>query len=130
MKKEEILVNLYAQSKIGKEQLLSWFECKSDSEQKQLLTSLIWFIENTHPSESEVSEGLAESGIKLTMTPAVLLTNNSLKVASDKILNLPENEYLKSFVALVSIFKVADSRRRETECKGHCSHEWHNIEEN
>ncbi|MHB9857430.1 DUF5958 family protein [Streptomyces sp. YIM S03343] len=34
---------------------------------------------------------------------------------------------MKSFRVLLSIFAVADTRRREMECRGTCSHAWHNL---
>ncbi|MEU6896019.1 DUF5958 family protein [Streptomyces sp. NPDC046557] len=33
----------------------------------------------------------------------------------------------KAFRVLVSVFAVADTRRRETSCKGTCGHPWHNL---
>ena len=38
------------------------------------------------------------------------------KLLRAQILKLPENEWEKSFILWISIFRVADKRRRETEC--------------
>ena len=40
---------------------------------------------------------------------------------------LTETELRKSFIIMLSIFKIADTYRRETECKNACNHEWHNL---
>ncbi|MCX4834386.1 DUF5958 family protein [Streptomyces sp. NBC_01016] len=37
------------------------------------------------------------------------------------------NEHVKAFRVLVSVFSVADTRRRRTYCKGTCGHTWHNL---
>ncbi|MFD6549736.1 DUF5958 family protein [Streptomyces sp. NPDC058398] len=34
---------------------------------------------------------------------------------------------LRTSVSLVSVFAVADARRREMYCKGDCGHAWHNL---
>lgn len=40
---------------------------------------------------------------------------------------LPADEHVTAFRVLVSVFSVADTRRRETCCKGTCGHAWHNL---
>ena len=62
------------------------------------------------------------------MTPVVLLKTLTLKNAINKIENLPDSELRKSFIILLTIFKMADSYRREIICKNACSHEWHNLD--
>ncbi|SNR78899.1 hypothetical protein SAMN06264365_105475 [Actinoplanes regularis] len=72
-------------------------------------------------------EGLPHSGVKPTMTPAVLIVREPINEKMGKIINLPPDEYVKSFRVLLSMFAVADTRRRETKCRGSCSHAWHNL---
>ncbi len=62
------------------------------------------------------------------MTPVVIFKTQSLKIAINKIENLPDSELSKSFVIMLSIFKTADTYRRETDCKHGCNHEWHNLD--
>ncbi|MFD3420933.1 DUF5958 family protein [Streptomyces decoyicus] len=38
---------------------------------------------------------------------------------------LPADEHVKAFRVLVSVFSVADTRRRQAYCKGTCGHAWH-----
>ncbi|MFF3677521.1 DUF5958 family protein [Streptomyces sp. NPDC002120] len=40
---------------------------------------------------------------------------------------LPADEHVTAFRVLVSVFGAADTRRRETYCKGACGHAWHNL---
>ncbi|WP_435878339.1 DUF5958 family protein [Streptomyces bobili] len=40
---------------------------------------------------------------------------------------LPADEHGKAFHVLVSVFSAADTRRRQTYCKGACGHAWHNL---
>ncbi|MFF5547942.1 DUF5958 family protein [Streptomyces olivaceoviridis] len=40
---------------------------------------------------------------------------------------LPPAEYPNAFRVLVPVFAVADTRRRETYCKGACGHAWHHL---
>ncbi|WP_372456461.1 DUF5958 family protein [Streptomyces anulatus] len=65
--------------------------------------------------------------MKPTVTPAVLIVRESLLQRMGKIINLPQAEYVKAFRVLLSTFVVADTRRRELECRGSCGHAWHNL---
>ncbi|POY39381.1 hypothetical protein C3K47_02475 [Solitalea longa] len=127
MNHSEILLNSYSQDKISKTELLTWFTALPEIEKKDVLTSLSWFIENVHPTNDEIHLGINSSGLKNTYTAAILLANNTFNIAFRKILDLPASENQKSFEFLISIFKIADHRRRTFECKGYCNHEWHCI---
>ena len=81
----------------------------------------------SHPTVDEITDGIIKSNLKPTYTPCVLLVKKPLKEAMAQIHNLPENELLKSFILLLSIFSIADKRRKETECSGGCNHQWHNL---
>ncbi|MFE3942359.1 DUF5958 family protein [Streptomyces sp. NPDC059118] len=39
----------------------------------------------------------------------------------------PGADHVKAFRVLVSVFAIADTRRRKTRCKGVCGHAWHNL---
>ncbi|MCT4665302.1 MAG: DUF5958 family protein [Flavobacteriales bacterium] len=67
--------------------------------------------------------------IKETMTPVVLFKTHAFKIATNKTVDLPDSELRKSFIIMLSIFKTADTFRRETECRNGCDHEWHNIKD-
>jgi hypothetical protein len=71
--------------------------------------------------------GLEAAPIKQTMTPVVIFKTQNLNAALDKMRKIGEDEWRKTFVTMLSIFKVADAKRRETWCKDGCTHEWHNL---
>ena len=50
-----------------------------------------------------------------------------IKEALFQIENLPQNEWIKAFTLGINIFFQSDSRRRETDCKNGCYHEWHRL---
>ena len=118
-------INLYAQNKLSRIEAVNWFESLDKNTKHNTLTRLYWYIINTSPTKEEIDISIANSGLKKTYTPIVLILkdNNPLP----RILELPENEYKKSFILLLEVFKTADTRRRNEECKGLCTHEWHNI---
>jgi hypothetical protein len=59
----------------------------------------------------------------------VLFKTQNFKIAINKIEKLPYSELRKSFITMLSIFKIADTYRRETDCKNGCSHFWHNLDD-
>ena len=88
-------------------------------------------------SEQKMEE--AEEALKLTIDYGnesvdafyqlgkIYNTKKQFNEAVSAIRNLPESEWGKTFKLWISIFSVADRRRRKTECIGGCAHEWHNI---
>lgn len=126
----EINLNKFAQDLLTVNQILNWFDTFNLSEQKQIREKLSMFIQQAHPTEALINEGIKNANIKETMTPVVIFKTHTLKNAINKIMNLPDSELRKSFIIMLSIFKSADSYRRENECKNGCSHEWHNLKSN
>lgn len=127
MTDEEIIINRIAQDKFDFNEGISWFDGLEKEKQKDILSKLTMFIQQSHPTKETVDLGLEIAPIKKTMTPVVLFKSQNLGTALTKIITLPENEWRKAFVTMLSIFKVADTKRRETWCKDGCTHEWHNI---
>ena len=89
------------------------------------LMSKTVYIQQAGAIEADVPEAIEKARVKETCTPCILLQNGRLKMQLAKVLNLPSIEYLKTFFLLVSIFSVADTRRRNNQCKNGCSHWWH-----
>ena len=128
MTENELILNKISQDKISFDIGLSWFDNLDLSIQKEIIRKLITFIQQSHPDKESIDLGLELAPIKKTMTPVVILkTLDHLNVALNKIVDLPDSEIQKSFITLISVFKVADKRRREIWCKNGCSHEWHNL---
>lgn len=66
--------------------------------------------------------------LKPTSTPIVILKQFQTKIAFNKLVQLPEIENKKTVTALLRIFKIIDTERRNTECKNGCGHFWHDID--
>ncbi|MFD4995014.1 DUF5958 family protein [Streptomyces buecherae] len=106
---------------------MAWFSSLEQAQQKTVLHEVVRYSMQAHATVNDAREGLLRSGVKLTMTPAVLIVREPILEQMGKIINLPPGEYVKSFRVLVSTFAEADTRRREAECRGTCSHAWHNL---
>lgn len=77
-----------------------------------------------HITTADGRAGVARSGVKPTANPSVMICMEPPRYG---FVGLPSAEHLKAFRVLVSVFAVADARRRETNCKGACGHAWHNL---
>lgn len=127
MKPTDLQINKIAQGIIEFRDGIDWFVgCKRKSK-KEILQSLSCFLAQVHPTRDEVCAGIELSVLKPTYTPCVLIMKKPFKEALGKILMLPESEWEKSFILLISILGIADKRRRETDCCNGCTHEWHNL---
>jgi hypothetical protein len=125
---EELRLNRIAQGVITEDAGGSWFEALQPFEQKQALTVLAKICQQAHPIKEEVSLAIERARLKPTFTPCVLLSRAEVPEHSFKrIIGLPHAERLKSFRLLLSLFALADTRRREVHCKNGCTHEWHNL---
>ena len=124
----EIWINSYAQEKVNLEQLLNWFEDLSIEEKRDTILTAKSCLEQSHPTKEIIEQAIETIPLKSTVTPIIILKSNELKNALNRIVLLPENENRKSIITLITIFKIADTERRNVFCKGNCNHEWHNLE--
>jgi len=128
MTDNEVIINKISQDKIGFDDGLEWFDKLTLTGQKEIIQQLTYFIKQTHPDRETIDLGLENAPIKKTMTPVILLkTQENYNLALNKIIDLPDSEIRKSFITLTSVFKVVDKKRRESECKNGCTHDWHNL---
>lgn len=128
MNEIELQLNRIAQGTISIENGASWFEYSNQDDRRKIMQCLDLFIQQSHPTNKEIEAGISLSGLKETFAPCVIVRNRPFYEARQKILQLQNIDKERAFQLFVSIFKVADTRRRETECKNGCSHEWHNLE--
>lgn len=128
MTEEEIIINKIAQDKLDFKEGVKWFDELVDDKKKEVVDKLTVFIQQSHPTKDSVDSGLDSAPIRPTMTPVIIFRTKELKIALDKIKTLPKDEWNKAFVTMLSVFKVADTKRRETFCKDGCTHEWHNLD--
>jgi hypothetical protein len=125
---EDILINQFAQGQLSLEKLLEWFDKLEINAQREILVLTRAYLEQAHPDPETVQLGIESIPMKATMTPIVLLKTQAFKIALNRILELPDQELRKSFISLITLFKIADTQRRTTKCKDGCYHEWHNLE--
>lgn len=133
MNSKEELINRVAQDKIdfnlGIKLLLEDTEYNFD----ELFSTLRNYIINSIPNKTDYNSeayqrALSTIPLKSTYTPIVILKKNPTKIAFNKLAVLPENENKKTIAALLWIFKITDTERRNTECKNGCGHFWHEPE--
>lgn len=121
---QEIMLNKYGQAIIIHEPLVSSFIEMNTSEQSSFMNDFLFVIMQSKPSNEDIENAIRASGLKSTFTPCTLLKkgvdNNNLK----KIIQLPENEKLKSFRLLLELYKIAYQRRFEIE-KNHPNKWWY-----
>lgn len=112
---QEILINQYGQGIVEIDQLMSLFETFDNNSKISFLNDVLFFIIQSKPKDDDAESAIMKSNLKPTYTPCVMLkkginTNNLMK-----IIELPESEQKKGFILLLSLFKIAYSRRFEKE---------------
>ncbi|WP_158574165.1 DUF5958 family protein [Streptomyces triticagri] len=127
MRVAERIINEVAQGLRSLDDAVAWFSSLGRIEQKDVLRDVVHCALQAHATVDEAREGLLRSGVKPTMTPAVLVVREPIRGQMGKILDLPPDEYEKSLRVLLSTFAVADTRRRRDECRGTCTHAWHHL---
>ncbi|WP_405883064.1 MULTISPECIES: DUF5958 family protein [unclassified Streptomyces] len=127
MEESERIINEIAQGLIQLDEGVRWFSALESAQQKAVLREVVNYSMQAHATVEDGREGVSRSGVKPTANPAVMIVREPLPDRMAKIINLPDSENVKAFRVLVSTFSVADTRRRETECRGTCSHAWHNL---
>ena len=124
----ELKINFIAQGIINKADGISWFKELPTEQRTQVLYDLAHICCQSHPKKEEVLVAITRAHLKPTFTPCVLLKLAKIpEKGLRKIATLPESEQIKSFRLMLALFSIADARRRATDCKDGCSHEWHNL---
>lgn len=109
----------------------AWFEALPIEEQLSVLTVLAYFTSQSHPLASDVERAIAHAQLKPTFTPCVMVLKASKPEAGcQRLIDLPTDEWIKSFRLMVALLGIADQRRRETLCRAGCTHPWHNLSNN
>jgi hypothetical protein len=128
MEDYEVTINKIAQGIISSDYVNPWYLGLAENQQYEVLRTLNICIFQSHPAQEEIENGIKVSGLKDTYTPCVIMLKNNFRNARQKVLALPANEWHKSFRLWLAIFTLADTRRRETDCKNGCGHWWHNLD--
>lgn len=103
---------------------VSWFSDLAPTRQQMVLQEVAGYAMQAHITAADGRAGVARSGVKPTANPSVMICMDPPRYG---FAGLPSAEYVKAFRVLVSVFAVADTRRRERYCKGACGHAWHNL---
>lgn len=120
----ERVVNEIAQGVRTLDAGVSWFSGLAPTRQQDVLQEVAGYAMQAHITTADGRAGVARSGVKPTANPSVMICMEPPRYG---FVGLPSAEHLKAFRVLVSVFAVADARRRETNCKGACGHAWHNL---
>lgn len=120
------MLNKFAQGLATLGELTEWFNNFDSRGKIKVIEQLGQYLLQTHPTKEFILEKITKIPLKDTMTPIILLRTYDLKIAIDRICKLPIDEYYKSFMSLLILFEESDTYRRINECKGNCTHSWHN----
>lgn len=102
----------------------AWFSGLSLADRQEVLREVGGYVMQAHITAADGCAGVARSGVKPTANPSVMICMDPPRYG---FADLPADEHVKAFCVLVSVFAVADTRRRETDCKGTCGHAWHHL---
>ncbi|WP_443042819.1 DUF5958 family protein [Streptomyces sp. NBC_00370] len=120
----ERVVNEVAQGLRTLEDGTTWFAALSPAGRQVVLQEVVGYAMQAHITTADGHGGVARSGVKPTANPSVMICMDPPRYG---FAALPADEHIKAFGVLLSVFSVADTRRRQTCCKGSCGHVWHNL---
>ncbi|MFD8986143.1 DUF5958 family protein [Streptomyces sp. NPDC059564] len=120
----ERVVNEVAQGFRTLDDGMAWFSGLSLTSRQEVLQQVAGYAMQAHITAADGHAGVARSGVKPTANPSVMICMDPPRYG---FASLPADEHMKAFRVLVAVFTVADTRRRETHCKGTCGHPWHNL---
>ena len=119
-----VYLNQTAQNVITLDDATREFRDLDSAARSDVMHRLYLMTRQSHPLPGEVSLAITESGLKPTFTPCVMLLGGNVELQLSRIAKLPDNELDKAFLLLLTLFRIADTRRREL-CGGNCQHWWH-----
>ena len=122
---EEILLNQLAQGIASDAEGEAWFSAQSGDNKRRLLRGLGNFILQAGPKPEDAAIAIAESQLKPTLTPCVLIAMPNLRVQLAKVATLPEFELPRVFRLLIKLLAAADGRRRKEQPPDLVNHWWH-----
>nr|WSW49673.1 DUF5958 family protein [Streptomyces sp. NBC_01001] len=115
----ELVVNEIAQELRTLDDGVAWFSGLSPAGQREVLQQVSGYAMQAHITAADGRAGVARSGVKPTANPSVMICMDPPRYGFS---DFPADENVKAFRVLVSVFAVADTRRRQTHCKNACGH--------
>jgi len=112
---DEILINKFGQGLVDIESLLHRVGSFDSLQKDKFFSDLLFLISQSRPSIADIEVAITASKLKPTFTPCVLLRKGVAYHNLKKIAELPQGELEKSFVLLLSLFKICYQRRFESE---------------
>jgi len=97
MDERTVMLNELAQGLRPLGQGVEWFEALPSEEQFEVLRDLGGHCIQARATVEDGPESVRLAGIRLTHTPAVLITRGQLAGQLTKIINLPKDERVKAF---------------------------------
>jgi hypothetical protein len=123
------MLNRVAQGRLPFAEAVRWFEALAEPEQEPWLKTMALMCHQAHPLHEEIDRAIGLAELKPTFTPCVMIRAAAKpEEALHHIAELPADERHKAFRLMFALYCIADTRRRETQCKDGCSHEWHNFD--
>lgn len=124
IRETELVANEVAQGLRTLDDGTAWFSGLSLPQRERALRQVAGYAMQAHITAADGRVGVARSGVKATANPCVMICMDPPRYG---FAGLPADEHVRAFRVLVSVFAVADTRRRETHCRGTCGHSWHNL---
>ncbi|MFJ8694208.1 DUF5958 family protein [Streptomyces roseolilacinus] len=128
MNERDVLLNELAQGLRPMSQGVEWFDSLGQEAQSEVLLFLRHHCVQARAVAEDAQEAVRRAGLRLTHTPAVLISRGRIDEQLRKIAGLtPLDERRKAFRLLIAVLAIADARRRERFCSDACSHWWHRL---
>ncbi|MET7813463.1 DUF5958 family protein [Streptomyces sp. NPDC005395] len=128
MNERDTLLNELAQGFRPMSEGIEWFDGLGQDEQSGVLLFLRHHCVQARAATEDAQEAIRRAGLRLTHTPAVLISRGRIDDQLGKIAGLaPLDERRKAFRLLTAVLAIADARRRERFCSDGCSHWWHKL---
>jgi hypothetical protein len=127
MNRRVVVLNELAQGVWPLAEGVTWFERSDADEQFRILCSLALYCDQADPIAKDARQSVRAAGLDPTDAPAVLIAQRCDEQQLVKIIRLPESEWTKAFRLLVTLFRMADTRRRQRSCAAGCLHAWHHL---
>jgi hypothetical protein len=123
------LLNRVAQGRYPFEDAVRWFESLTEKEQLSSLGAVAFMCGQAYPQSDEFEKAIALGELDPTDIPCTMFLLDDVPIyCLDELLAVPPEERRKTFRFILALYCVADTRRRETECRDGCHHWWHNID--
>ncbi|MEV7414843.1 DUF5958 family protein [Streptomyces sp. NPDC089919] len=119
-----MIVNEIAQGLRCLDDGVAWFSGLCLADRREVLQQIGGYVMQAGSTAADGRAGVARSGVKATANPSVMICMDPPRYGFS---GLPADEHVKAFRVLVSVFAVADTRRREMYCRNACGHPWHNL---